>query len=121
MSTIFEKYGGFKAVSRLVMTFYDMVLDSDEIAHIFDDTDMPRLIDHQTKFVASLLGGPSSFSDDRLEQVHRALNISDRDFDEMIALLSAAMEEHGMAASDIALVAEVVESKRTLVVTRAAA
>ena len=64
MST-FQKYGGFSTVSRVVMTFYDKVLDSDVVGPFFDDIDMPRQIDHQTKFVASIMGGPDAMSDDR--------------------------------------------------------
>ena len=103
------------------MTFYDMVLDSDAIGHLFEDTDLARLVDHQTKFVASLLGGPASYSDERLAQLHVHLDISHSDFDEMIALLSAALEEHDMDQADIRQVAASIDSKRSLIVTRNAA
>ena len=59
--TLYERYGGFSAISRLVMAFYDNLLDSDQIADYFEDVDMRRLIDHQTKFVASLMGDPQAF------------------------------------------------------------
>lgn len=65
-ATLFQKYGGFASISRVVLTFYDKALDSDQIGGFFDDIDMPRLVDHQTKFIASLLGGPASYSDERL-------------------------------------------------------
>lgn len=119
--TLFEKYGGFKTVSRIIMTFYEMVLDSDEIGDFFADVDMPRLIDHQTKFVASLMGGPTSISDDRLEAVHRHLNISHSDFDEVTALLKEALAEHGISEPDIAATLAEVESKRGIIVTGEAA
>ena len=119
--TIYEKYGGFKTISRIVMTFYDMALDSEQIGDHFDDIDMPRLIDHQTKFVSSLVGGPASFSDDRIEAVHRHLNITHSDFDEMGALLSEALQSHGMSDPDIAVVLEAIESKRSIIVARTAA
>jgi hemoglobin len=48
MATTFDKYGGFSTVSRVVMTFYDKVLDNDTVGPYFDDIDMPRQIDHQT-------------------------------------------------------------------------
>lgn len=119
--TIYEKYGGFKTVSRVVMTFYEMALDSDQIGDHFENIDMARLIDHQTKFVSSLLGGPASFGDDRLRHVHAALNISDPDFDEMATLLADAMAEHGMEAHDISLAVQGVEEKRRFIVSQKAA
>ena len=119
-SSLYEKYGGFKTVSRVVMTFYEMALDSDQIGDHFEDIDMARLIDHQTKFVASLLGGPASFGDDRLHHVHAHLEISDADFDEMAALLAEALEEHGMSGADIATAVAAVEAKRGIIVKSAA-
>lgn len=54
VSSLFEKYGGFAAISKIVMDFYGRVLDSDEIGHFFDDVEMGRQIDHQTKFIAQV-------------------------------------------------------------------
>lgn len=119
--TIYEKYGGFKTISRIVMTFYEMALDSDEIGFHFEDIDLPRLIDHQTKFVSSLVGGPASFSDDRIEAVHRHLNISHAHFDEMAALFSEALAMHGMADRDIDIALSAIEEKRSIIVARDAA
>ncbi|MEP3333953.1 group 1 truncated hemoglobin [Sedimentitalea sp.] len=119
--SLFEKYGGFKTVSRIIMTFYEMVLDSDQIGDHFDNIDMARLIDHQTKFVASLMGGPASISDDRLEAVHRHLKISHTDFDEVVTILSEALSEHRISKDDILLTLAAVESKRSIIVAREAA
>ena len=114
--TTFEKYGGFSAVSRIVMSFYELVLDSDIVGHHFDDIDMPRLIDHQTKFVSGIMGGPSQISDERLHVVHKHLNVTHAEFDEIVALMAQALEQHGVDEADIAEVARIVTSKRSLIV-----
>ncbi|KUJ86117.1 globin [Ruegeria marisrubri] len=119
--TIYEKYGGFKTISRIVMTFYEMALDSDQIGGYFEDIDMPRLIDHQTKFISSLVGGPASFSDERIEAVHRHLNISHADFDEMAELFAEALSQHGMSEPDIRTCLAAIEEKRSIIVVRDAA
>lgn len=119
--TLYEKYGGFRSVSRIVMTFYEMALASDQIGDYFADVDMPRLIDHQTKFIASLMGGPAAFSDERLEAVHRALRISHADFDEMAEILRDALEQHGLSDPDVGRVIEAIEAKRGIIVARNAA
>ncbi|MGV6846788.1 MAG: group I truncated hemoglobin [Marinibacterium sp.] len=120
-ASLFQKYGGFGKVSKIVMDFYDRALDSDQIGDHFADVDMARLIDHQTKFVSSLLGGPASFSDDRLAQVHRHLRLTHADMDEMAALLAQALADHGMNEADVATVVAAVETKRALIVTAVAA
>lgn len=121
MASVYEKYGGFKTVSRVVMTFYDLVLDSDQIGDYFENVDMARQIDHQTKFIASLMGGPASISDERLRVVHAPLGLSHADFDEMRSLLSEAMSRHGIVDDDIRIVIGAVEARRHLVVTASAA
>lgn len=116
MSSTFQKYGGFSAVSRVVMTFYELVLDSDLVGHHFEDVDMPRLMDHQTKFVSALMGGPAAMADDRLAHVHGNLEISNDEFDEVVRLLSDAMRTHGMAAAEISDVGKAFSAKRGLIV-----
>ncbi len=113
--TTFEKYGGFSTVSRVVMTFYELVLDSDIVGHHFDDIDMPRLIDHQTKFVSGIMGGPASISDERLRVVHQNIDITAAEFDEIISILRQALTQHKMDPADISTVAREMESKRKLI------
>ncbi len=117
----FQKYGGFSTVSRVVMTFYELVLDDDDVGYHFDDIDMPRLMDHQTKFVSSLMGGPASISDERLRAVHHNIEISDPEFDQIKVLLGQALRQHGMDEDDIKDVARAIETKRDLIVRRRAA
>ncbi|WP_377188256.1 group I truncated hemoglobin [Ruegeria meonggei] len=121
VQSIYDRYGGFKIISRVVMTFYEMALDSDQIGGHFEDIDMPRLIDHQTKFVSSLVGGPASFTDDRIEAVHRHLKISHADFDEMADLFGEALAAHGMEDQHIKVALRAIESKRAIIVFRDAA
>ncbi|MET1416056.1 group 1 truncated hemoglobin [Roseibium sp. HPY-6] len=114
---LFDKYGGFKSVSRIVMDFYDKVLDSDQIGDYFDGIDLPKLIDHQTKFIAALLGGPVSYSDDRLKRAHASLDLSHEDFDEVSRLLSETLAEHDFAPHDIDTVMSEIESRRTSILS----
>ena len=46
--TLYEKYGGFSQGSKIVLSFYDTLLDNDEIGPSFDDADMSRIVDYQT-------------------------------------------------------------------------
>jgi len=115
--TLFEKYGGFATVSRIVMDFYDRALDSDQIGDFFEDVDMKKLIDHQTKFVATLLGGPASYTNERLAAMHTRLGINNADFDEMQRLLAETLEEHGVSAEDVGAVMREIEARRDSIVT----
>lgn len=115
--TLFDKYGGFAAVSKLVMAFYDRILDSDQVGGYFEDIDMKRLIDHQTKFVASIMGGPASFSDDMLKRVHARYEVSREDFDEVARLLRETLMEFGIEHEDIETVMFEIESRSPVIVS----
>jgi hypothetical protein len=43
--SMFDRYGGFANLSKVVMAFYDKVLDSEIIGDYFEYVDMRRLID----------------------------------------------------------------------------
>jgi len=70
--SIFLRYGGFASVSKVVSAFYDKAIESPLLSPYFENIDMPRLIDHQTKFFSSLMGGPASFSNARLTCLRQA-------------------------------------------------
>ena len=116
-TTLFEHYGGFAKVSRIVLDFYEEVLDDDLVGPFFEDTDMRRLMDHQTKFIASLMGGPAAYSDERLAEIHRHLTIGDDHFDRIIVLLDGALGRHGVHSDHVALVRDEFERRRPLIVT----
>ncbi|MDJ0613167.1 MAG: group 1 truncated hemoglobin [Rhizobiaceae bacterium] len=113
---LYEKYGGFSQVSKIVLAFYDTLLDNDEIGPFFDDIDMSRMVDHQTKFIASLLGGPASYSDSQLRQLHSHLDINDAHFDELEVVLRGTLEDHGVEPQDVDAVVAEFAKRRSLIV-----
>lgn len=84
----------------------------------FVTADMRQLIDHQTKFIAFLMGGPASFSDGHLERVHQRLGIDRRTFDEMVSLLSETLEDFDFSDEDIAMVGKELERRAPLIITK---
>jgi hemoglobin len=115
-TTVYERYGGFASVSRIVLDFYDRLLDDDALGAFFEDVDITRVVDHQTKFIAMLLGGPASYSDEQIGALHRHLPITDPHFDQLKRLLADTLADHGMAAADVDHVVAEFERRRALVV-----
>lgn len=116
--TIFEKYGGFSSISRVVLSFYDRMLDSPLTRPYFEGIHMKRLIDHQTKFVATLMGGPASYTREHIERVHAHLGITLPAFDESMELLRETLEDHDFEDADIEKVADEMVSYKNEVVTK---
>lgn len=99
--TIYDRYGGFASIRKVVSAFYDKALDSPQLAHHFEHVEMPRLIDHQAKFISYLTGGPASYSDNHLQRVHARLGITKAEFDEMTLLLRETLEDFGFEPPDV--------------------
>ena len=117
---MFERYGGFASVSKIVMTFYDRLLDDDDVGVYFDDIDLPRLVDHQTKFIASVMGGPAAFTDEHLRRVHAKHKITSADFDRTAQILASVLREAGMEPADIEVLVEEVQRCAPFIVTERA-
>lgn len=112
--SLYEKYGGFSTISKIVMTLYDRLLEDDDVGPFFDDVDMPKLIDHQTKFVASLMGGPASFSDVQLQAAHAHLAIEPTHFDILKDIVAGTLSDFNVDAGDIDTVLGAFEARRGL-------
>ena len=117
-SSIIEKVGGFSKVRAVVSEFYDRILDSETLSPYFADTDMRSLIDHQTKFIAQVMGGPASYNDELLQRVHAPLSISKADFVEMANILRETLEDMDFDDDDIDKVIKVIVNHEAHIVAR---
>jgi hemoglobin len=116
--TMFERYGGLPFVTRFVLSFYDRVLTSPGLARFFADTDMQRLVEHQAKFISSIMGGPVSYSNAALREAHAHLHVDDRAFDEMVGLFRVMLEEFEIADADVEAIMAELNSHRVHIVLR---
>lgn len=116
--SLFDKYGGFSTVSKIVLTLYDRLLEDDDVGPFFDDVDLSRLIDHQTKFVSSLMGGPASFSDDHIERAHRGMQIEDHQFDRLKEIVTEVLTDFEVEAPDIETIVGAFEARREILIEK---
>jgi hemoglobin len=116
----FERYGGFAKLRDVVSDLYDRTLDSPTLQNHFSGIDMRRLVDHQTKFIASLLGGPAAYTDEALRRAHARLAITHDEFEEMSELLREVLEDHDFDPADIDLIVGEFRRREPTIVTRPA-
>ena len=115
--TLYDQLGGFSAVRKLVSDFYDRVLDEEDVASFFRDTEMSKLIDHQTKFFATLLGGPVSYTDEQLRKLHTSMGIQDHHFDVILGLVQETLEDHDIDEQAVTSIIEKMNTYRSAIVT----
>lgn len=116
IGTMFERYGGLPFVTRLVLSFYDRLLASSRLAPFFADTDMQRLVEHQAKFISTVMGGPVSCTNAVLQDAHAHLAIDDPAFDEMIGVFRGVLREFGIAAGDADAIIADLDARRPYIV-----
>jgi len=99
-NTLYEKYGGFVTFSAVVCSFYQKVLDHDELAQYFKNVNMERLMSHQTNFIATALGGPDKYEGIDLKKAHASYKITTPHFHEVAELLEESLAEAGLETHD---------------------
>jgi hemoglobin len=115
----FERLGGFARVRLLVSEFYEKVLESKRLSVHFRNIDMRRLIDHQTKFISAIMGGPAAFTDEQIARAHVRLGITAEEFDEMNELFLEPLEDFGLDPTDVVRLHTHVQSLREYIVAEA--
>lgn len=92
-------------------------METPELSGYFAKVDMRGLVDHQTRFVASVIGGPNSHSDEDLRQAHAHVGVGGRSFDLMLSLLGETLVDSGIEQSHADQIISILNSKRDLIVS----
>lgn len=118
--TLYEKYGGVQTVKTVVSAFYKQIMASPTLRPYFEGVHLPRLIEHQVKFISHVMGLSASVYDGRsLGAAHQGLRITDAAFNEVATILHKALTDAGMEAPDVEAVMSSVAASRPAVVTQA--
>ena len=99
--SMYDKYGGFETVSKIVHGLYEKIKESELLTPYFEGADMQRVMNHQIQLFSSIMGGPVTYEGQQLEQIHRRLNITEETFIEVVELLEEVLEDFGVEEEDI--------------------
>ena len=114
--SLFDKLGGFTAVSKVVGEFYDEAEQNPITAPYFEGLNMESLMDHQVKFLSQALGGPQQYSGKAMKAAHGDIRVTDEAFDTIGQILHDVLEDNDIEGPDIeAIMALVVSLKEEVV------
>ena len=114
--SLYDKYGGFETVSKIVHGLYEKISESELLEPYFKNIDMNRLMNHQTQFFSSIMGGPVTYEDGQLERIHRRLNVTEEAFAEVAELLEEVLEDFEMEEEDVETLMDIVASSKPKIV-----
>ncbi|WP_227939660.1 group I truncated hemoglobin [Alkalihalobacillus deserti] len=99
---LYEKLGGEEAIAKVVDYFYsELVLRDDTVNQFFENTDMEKQKQHQTKFISFALGGPNQYTGQSMGKVHKGMNLQPAHFDAIVKHLHDALAHFEVNEADI--------------------
>jgi hemoglobin len=115
--TIYDSIGGSPAVRAAVDAFYARVLSDGQLAPFFTSVNLDRLKTHQRAFIAAAVGGPEIYSGRDMHAAHAGLEITDADFDAVVAHLVDTLAGLGVPEETTGRIGETLGPLRSAVVT----
>jgi hemoglobin len=116
--TLFDKYGGFGTISKIVSEFYDRVLAEESLSPFFEKVDMARLMQHQTYFIGMVMGGPANqYTGRDLATAHSGLHISTEQFELVAHILQETLIDGGVEEQDVQLMMQSVAAAKKDIVS----
>ena len=108
--SLFDKYGGFATVSKVVSELYDELEKNEITAPYFQDANIRALMDHQVKFLSQVLGGPEQYSGKAMNAAHTGMKISEAAFNEVAQTVQFILEDNGVEDEDVATIVALLAS-----------
>jgi truncated hemoglobin YjbI len=92
--SLYDDMGGEPALRAVLQSLYDRLFDDTMVGFLFSGKDKAQLVEHQVRFTARFLGGPSAYEGKTIPDAHAALPILPGHFDRRHTLLEQVLAEH---------------------------
>lgn len=101
ITSLYERVGGEEGIERLVNSFYERVLDDEELSGFFKNTHIDRLKKMQKEFFSVALGGPIEYSDMDLTRAHQGRGIRVMHYKRFVDHLIETLSEFDLDENEI--------------------
>jgi hemoglobin len=96
MKTLYDLVGGDAKVRAILASLYDRLFEDRMVGFLFEGKDKERIVELQTAFTCSFLGGPQRYEGKPLPEAHASLPLLPGHFDRRHWLLEQVLREHGV-------------------------
>jgi hemoglobin len=96
MKTLYDLAGGDAKVRAILASLYDRLFEDRMVGFLFEGKDKERIVELQTAFTCSFLGGPQRYEGKPLPEAHASLPLLPGHFDRRHWLLEQVLREHGV-------------------------
>lgn len=97
--TLYQQLDGRPGLERLVDSFINQIGNDEQIIHYFEHSDIGHFREGFISHLCALTDGPCEYEGDNMVDIHTGMHISERDFNHVVDLLVAAMDEQNISHS----------------------
>lgn len=116
--TIYDKYGGHDFFHGCIYGLYLDMFDHPEIAYHFMGVDLVKLSKLQTQYLIRAIGGPSLYEGRPIAEVHKDMDITFFQFDEIARSFRDVFLDKGVSAKDADIIMNFVAGHEKAIVTQ---
>jgi hemoglobin len=120
--SLYDRLGGLAPISVVVSDFID-ILVPDEVLNANPAIDAARkrvpaayLKYHVTALVCQVTGGPCEYAGRGMKESHAHLNITEKEWDRMVALFKEVLAKHSVPAKETKELLEIIGSTKADIV-----
>lgn len=92
-NNLYDNIGGNETIQKIASHFVDEIGNDEIIVKYFEKHNVDRFQEAFSIHLCSLIDGPCAYKGDNLREVHRGMNITERDFNRIVDLLINAMRK----------------------------
>lgn len=115
--TIFEKYGGHDFFKDCIYSLYLDMFDHPEISYHFFGVNIENLAEQQTYYLIRAIGGPDLYKGRAIVDVHRELDITPFQFNEISKSFRQVFLDKGVDPHDVNIIMEFIAGHERAIVT----
>ena len=92
--SLYQRMGGLPVITKVVDETIDAVVTDSKTKRSFDGIKISPLKENIVKQVCLLAGGPCKYEGENMRKAHKGLNITDSEFDLLVAALRDSLNRH---------------------------
>lgn len=94
--SLYDELGGEAVLRTVLRDLYDRLFDDPMVGFLFEGKDKAKLVEHQLRFTARFLGGPSEYTGKSMPDAHAHLPLLPGHFDRRHHLLRQVLAAHAV-------------------------
>ncbi len=117
--SLFDKYGGVPAVTRIVRDFHERLMRRPNLRRYFEGMAVDSVIQHHIAYVSYAMGKPNQdFTMKTMHDQHMHAGVTKASYNQLTELFLAVLEDEGVTPEDMDTIEETLKSVRGEIVSK---